>query len=236
MTRRKPSRYSLPDGGSITASGLKRASRETKLDVMRTWFLENYEDPVENTPYNSGEGGYQYIYGGPYDAHQELDSEFSGTVPDDLIEELADKLSETVPEWTSADQGEEDSSDQFDNFLISSSDLGSEHKAVFQSSISDISSLLADPITVSRKCLHRLLYVNVITALECYLSDFFVSRIKEDAKLLRKLIETTATFKEQKIPVSDVFQTMDVIEKRANSHLAGLVWHADPAPASEQVA
>ncbi len=73
--------------------------------------------------------------------------------------------------------------------------------------------------------MRRLLYVNVVTILECYLSDFFISRIKEDSKLLRKLIETTPTFKEQKITVSDVFQTMDAIEKRANSYLAGLVWH-----------
>jgi hypothetical protein len=59
----------------MTASSLKRASRETKLAVMKTWFFENYEDPVENTLYESAEGGYQYIWGGPYDAHQELDAE-----------------------------------------------------------------------------------------------------------------------------------------------------------------
>jgi hypothetical protein len=192
---------------------------------MQTWFFENYEDPVENTPYESAEGGFQYIWGGPFDAHQELDAEFSGIVPDDLIQEFADKLSDIAAEWTSAHHEDEDSSDQFDNYLIGSIDVGSEHKAVFQSSISDILSLLGDSIAASRKCLYRLLYVNVITALECYLSDFLVSHIRADAKLLRKLVETTPAFKEQKITVSDVFQTMEVIEKRANSYLAGLVWH-----------
>jgi hypothetical protein len=61
MTRRKPRRYSLPEGHFISASALKRADRETKLSVMEDWFFENYEDPVKNTPYDSGGGGYQYI-------------------------------------------------------------------------------------------------------------------------------------------------------------------------------
>jgi hypothetical protein len=73
--------------------------------------------------------------------------------------------------------------------------------------------------------MHRLLYVNVITALECYLSDFFVSRIKTTPVLLRKLIETNPVFRQQKMAVSDVFQTMDGIDKRAYSYLARLVWH-----------
>jgi len=91
--------------------------------------------------------------------------------------------------------------------------------------MSNILGLLDDMKTTSKRHLHGLLYANVITALECYLSDFFVSQIKAAQALLRKFIETTPAFKEQKIAVSDVFQTMDAIEQRANTYLAGLVWH-----------
>lgn len=113
--------------------------------------------------------------------------------------------------------------DDYESYLVERSG----HQTAFQTSVMDILSLLAQPPEAppDKKCLHRLLYVNVVTILECYLSDFFISRIKEDSKLLRRLIETTPTFKEQKIRVSDVFQTMDAIEKRANSYLASLVWH-----------
>jgi hypothetical protein len=45
------------------------------------------------------------------------------------------------------------------------------------------------------------------------------------AYALRRLIETTPAFKKQKMVVSDVFQTMDAIEKRANNYLTSLVWH-----------
>ena len=101
------------------------------------------------------------------------------------------------------------------------------HQAAFQTNVMGILSLLAQSPAAppDKKCLHRMLYINVITILECYLSDFFMSCIKKDSKLLRKLIETTPTFREQKILVSDVFQTMDAIEKRANEYLSGLVWH-----------
>lgn len=112
--------------------------------------------------------------------------------------------------------------DDYESYLAARSG----HQAAFQASLMDILSLLAQPPSAppDQKCLHRLLYVNVVTILECYLSDFFISRMK-DRKLLRKLIETTPTFKEQKLAVSDVFETMESIDKRANSYLAGLVWH-----------
>ncbi|WP_372784605.1 hypothetical protein [Phenylobacterium sp.] len=52
---------------------------QAKVDGMVEWFRERYEDPAERTPYESAEGGYQWIYGGPYDAREQLGDEF----PDD---------------------------------------------------------------------------------------------------------------------------------------------------------
>ncbi len=112
--------------------------------------------------------------------------------------------------------------DDYEGYLVERSG----HVQAFQRNILDVLRLLGEPISPPcKKCLHRLLYVNVITALECYLSDFFMARIKGDKSLLRRLIETTPTFKEQRLAVSEVFQTMDAIEKRANNHLTSLVWH-----------
>jgi hypothetical protein len=112
--------------------------------------------------------------------------------------------------------------DDYEAYLVEQSG----HVQAFERNIRDAVSLLGEPISPPcKKCLHRLLYINVITALEVYLSDFFIARIKDDRALLRRLIETTPTFKEQKMAVSDVFQTMDSIERRAHSYLAGLVWH-----------
>ena len=43
---------------SFTLEELGNANRETQKEVMRNWFFDNYEDPVERTPYESREGGY----------------------------------------------------------------------------------------------------------------------------------------------------------------------------------
>src|SRR5712692_5982799 len=91
--RYEPQSFQLPDGGLISVSDLRKAEHDTQIAVMCHWFYATFQDPVENTPYDSGEGGYQYIWGGPYDPHEELSSKFGGVVPDEVIEELADKLS-----------------------------------------------------------------------------------------------------------------------------------------------
>src|ERR1035441_5532877 len=100
MSRRSRS-YSVGDGeGRISGSQLRRASKDTKLQVMKAWFYENYEDPVNCLPYESAEGGYQYIYGGPYEPSEVLQDEFGGFVPDNLIEKLASDLSDISFEWS----------------------------------------------------------------------------------------------------------------------------------------
>src|SRR5437773_11425536 len=83
---------------------LRSASREQQLETMEAWFRTRYEDPVERTPHQSSEGGYIWIWGGPYDAEEELCSEFEGIVPEDVIEELASTLSDECWEWAPTEQ------------------------------------------------------------------------------------------------------------------------------------
>lgn len=73
--------------------------REAAFEAMRRWFFEHFEDPAQMTPHDSKEGGYQYVYGGPYDAHEELNAKFEGVYPDEWIEELANELNGISPEW-----------------------------------------------------------------------------------------------------------------------------------------
>src|SRR5437588_8079992 len=72
---------------------LRTADQDTQFAQMREWFLARYCDPAHETPYESAEGGYIWIWGGPYYAEQELQDRFSGIVPDDVIERLATDLS-----------------------------------------------------------------------------------------------------------------------------------------------
>jgi hypothetical protein len=57
------------------------------------WVICNYEDPVHHTPYESAEGGYQYINGGPYSVTDIIKEEFHSMFPgDDVPEEVVDAV------------------------------------------------------------------------------------------------------------------------------------------------
>jgi hypothetical protein len=73
---------------------------QNPVDLMVNWFLANYENPVERTPYESAEGGYQFIWGGPYYPEQELNNEFGETHSAKDIEEATQKICEISFEWT----------------------------------------------------------------------------------------------------------------------------------------
>jgi hypothetical protein len=51
-------------------------------------------------PYESAEGGYQYIWGGPYNARVALESEFGGIASETLIIEVAEELDDICWEWS----------------------------------------------------------------------------------------------------------------------------------------
>jgi hypothetical protein len=87
-----------------TSIDLMSLSREKQLEEMEAWFRSMYEDPAERTPYESREGGYIWIWGGPYDAATELIGQYGGIVPDDVINELVDKLSGECIEWAPTEQ------------------------------------------------------------------------------------------------------------------------------------
>jgi hypothetical protein len=84
----------------ITPSQLKRLGRERQKEYMRHWFFRNFEDPVHETPYISAEGGYQFIWGGPYDAAEEIWQEFGQLLPEDRVEEFIKEIEdEGIDEW-----------------------------------------------------------------------------------------------------------------------------------------
>lgn len=69
------------------------------IDEMKKWFLENYEDPANFCPFESKEGGYFYIYGGPYDAQEELENEFGHIYNDEKIRIAAEELENEQGVW-----------------------------------------------------------------------------------------------------------------------------------------
>ncbi len=228
--RRKPRRYHIGDAdGSITATQLRRANRETQKEVMEAWFRENFQDPVDCCPYDSGEGGYQYIYGGPYEPHEVLQEEFEGVANAEVIKELSDELFDESAEWEGRDRDvdtENDWDPNLTNYFFRSLTASAGPIVEFQHSIGDVKTLLKGPADGGAgQCLLRLLYVNVITALEAYLADFFSSAITEHKELFRKFVETNPDFEREKVAFSDIFKAWDGLQAKVKAYLVEIVWH-----------
>jgi hypothetical protein len=66
---------------------------------MADWFLANFENPAESTP---RDGGYVYIWGGPYNAREELDEAFGVVATERAIEAAVEQIENEGFEWAPA--------------------------------------------------------------------------------------------------------------------------------------
>jgi hypothetical protein len=86
------------------------------VERMVGWFLATHQDPLESMPYDGREGGYQYLFGGPYDARLELISHFGAKLAalfsDDDLEAILDAAVSEIGEDGCLDwAGESDADD-----------------------------------------------------------------------------------------------------------------------------
>jgi hypothetical protein len=89
-------------------------SPSAAVNEIREWFAQNYEDPGQSLPYNSSEGGYQWIRGGPYSALEAIEGYFGTSYPFGLLAEVArDIVSEAggLDEWSPIDDPDHDDFD-----------------------------------------------------------------------------------------------------------------------------
>jgi len=87
-----------------TPSALKRLSKARQREYLRHWFFRNFEDPQEQTPYadkeDRGDSNYNYIWGGPYEAKDELWSEFGDVILENVIDEVVEEVeADGIIEW-----------------------------------------------------------------------------------------------------------------------------------------
>lgn len=67
---------SFDDEVGVTASRLRRFGAARQWPYVRHWFRRMFEDPANETP--RPDGKYEFIWGGPYDALEQLQEEFLG--------------------------------------------------------------------------------------------------------------------------------------------------------------
>jgi hypothetical protein len=202
-------------------NGLTGESIERQIEVMEAWFRERFEDPAMRTPYDSAEGGYQWIWGGPHDAREELTTEFDGICSQEAIDQLVDHLSGECIEWAPTEQADDYDQDLFD--AVSQNVLS---RATLDQDLASIEALLAiqTPPAVEGTY-RRLLFANVIAALETFLSDTFINTVTASPDLLQRYIDSEPKFKERKVAYKDVLREAKRVLDESRKELLDTVWH-----------
>ena len=192
-----------------------------QVKFMRRWFLSNYEDPANSMPYISSEGGYIWLDGGPYDAHEELHAKFGDCVSEEVIETLGDDLSDENHVWAAQVDWADELRERFSDY-----EGLAQHFAEYGRAMSKNREMsnLEVPEAI-RHAFYGMLFVNVITIMETYLSDAFISSVVNDERSMRRFIATTPEFKKRKITLSEVYVSVDEMSETALKYLEDFVWH-----------
>ncbi len=188
---------------------------------MSVWFYARYEiqqKPVRTIPVKAATNSSTVVHtmlAKNLKANSEL------YVSDEALEELSEELDNECPNWSGTSNLSPD-----EVWDYKPSEFLSKHLSFYKDSISNIRALLAVNVGQAEERHFRgMLYVSVITALETYLLDNFSFRVNDDDEVFRRFIETTHAFSVEKFSINEIFEKMESLRARANSHIKAVVWH-----------
>lgn len=191
-------------------------------EAMRQWFLSRFWDPANDTPYNSREGGYLYIHGGPYEAEDELYGRFGDLLDDEIVRAVIDDVeSDGIYEWAPIHTDPD-----YDEYF--SVEVESEHSSYqqFLQRLSEIDSLNAAALDSEHKrLLRQLLYSHLIAALETYLSDTMSYWIKSDEAVFKRFVSHCSEFQKEKLSLSTIFNRLESLRDQVEQYIQKTVWH-----------
>jgi hypothetical protein len=219
-----------PEAGKQTSQGFElddewfaKAEPELRKEAMRAWFLSRFCDPANDTPYNSEEGGYLYIHGGPFEADDQISSRFGDLASENEIQEVVEDVeSDGIYEWAPVHHEYDDYDEQFALALEQKDEPLTRLKERLAQS-QQILTLQgnADAMNLAQK----LVFSSAIGALEAYLYEVAYFWVDTHADALQSLVEGLPEFREQKIPLSELFKRHAGIKNHAKGYLQNLVWH-----------
>jgi hypothetical protein len=217
--------FDTPLGFEPDDAWLAQAEPDMRHEAMRRWFLSRYWDPANDTPYNSAEGGYVYIHGGPYTAEDELYSRFGDLCSDEAIREAIDDIeSDGIDEWAPIHRDARD--EDYDDRYALSLEEGSAPLLKLRERLQQSQQVLtlqgsAEAMGLAQK----LVFGSVIGALETFLYETAYYWVETDEKALRALVAGLPAFREEKISLADVFDRHEKIKDHTKGYLQNLVWH-----------
>jgi hypothetical protein len=213
-----------PSGFETDDDWFASADPELQREAMRRWFRSRFWDPANDTPYNSAEGGYLYIHGGPYTAEDELYSRFGDLCGDEVIRDAIDDIeSDGIEEWAPIHcEPEHDYDPRFALAL----EEASEPLRKLQERIEQSKKVLtlkgnAESVSLAQK----LFFCSIVGLLETFLCETAYYWREKDEPALRGLVTGLPAFRQEKMPVADLFKRHERIKDHVRGYLQNLVWH-----------
>jgi hypothetical protein len=218
----KARRYILPSTGEVfTASKLKKLADDQQVEIMEDWFGDRYAPPHE-LPYDSAEGGYQWIWGSPVQPSDEISQEFEGSVSETALKTVINKLEDESFEWTPHPDYDDFDADYEAELL----ENGHPYYVLLASLIEIQTTAQHKRPTADAKIIHRLLFANIITSLEAYLGDRFRRAIFNNRDFIEDFVLKSGHFREQKISLSDVFKRAKTLDTEIRTFVSAHNWHS----------
>jgi len=160
---------------------------------------------------------------GPYEALDVLSNEFSDIVSSTIIlkvsKEIEDDLS--CKEWSKIPKD-----DDIDEYFIEN--LNTEFYKNFEAAVKSIEKLSKQSPNLKdelEQALNRMLYGHIITAMESYLSDAFITTVLSDEKSVKKLVEKAPELRTRTLNLGEIFLRFDSLRDEVQIYLMDLAYH-----------
>lgn len=98
---------SYKDFEGYSLDEIREFDEDDQVRIITDWFDEQFEDPQNDTPYNNDAGGYVYLWGGPFDASDQIQEEFSNVIDFDTMMRAVEEVQASgVVEWAPQTNGD----------------------------------------------------------------------------------------------------------------------------------
>jgi hypothetical protein len=193
---------------------------------VKAWFLSEYEPLYERASGSFEDSEYIADLDGPFSTFDVIKNKFWNLASPNVISKAVETLEDEFEcfEWSKIPKDRD-----INNYYLEN--LGTNFFKEFTTAVSHIIKLSRPPdgpYTIKSELeepLNRMLYANIITAMESYLSDAFIKIVLSNEERLRRFVETTKEFQNQKISLSDIFIKMDSLKGEVTDYLAALSFH-----------
>ncbi|MBU2731408.1 hypothetical protein [Acidithiobacillus ferridurans] len=204
---------------------LASAPEELQIAAMRRWFLDRYEDPANETPWDGEDKEYVFVWGGPYDPDDEIQSRFSGIVEFDTMRELIEELwCEVGDKWAPIKHEGVDYDEYVSHlFVIDRSDPN----RFLEERIAEIFAVLEAAVLAgaNNRLLHQMAHSSLIAALEAYLADTVSYWVEKDKRALRRFVSTNKEFQARLLTIAEIFERIENLTGEVKTYLADFIWH-----------